>query len=428
MSRNRKILIGVIVVAVLATAASLSVSQTRERGVEVRFGTVDRRDLVETVTASGNIRAGRVVDISSDVSARVASLYVQEGDDVVAGQTLLRLDPTRFDAQVSRARASLNQARANAAQQEANNVRMERELRRLSALFQRDSLLVKRQLLEDAETNLEVAVHQLDGAGFGVAQAEASLDEAEEQLSKTVFVAPIAGKVTRLNVEEGETVIVGTMNNPGSLVLTISELATVEAVVQVDETDIPYVSLGDSAVLELDAFPNQVFAGVVTEIGNSAIRPPSSTAASGQTAAIDFEVVIVMGNPPGGVRPDLSTTADIITSISNNALAIPIISLTVRQSDDEDAPAPDPNAPQREAGPATKRPEDSDVEGVLLVRDGVATFTPVEVGITGQEYFEIISGVQEGDTLVAGPYQRIRELKSGDAVREQKSEKSDDGN
>lgn len=428
MSRNRKILVGVIVVAVLGTAASLSVSQRGARGVDVRFGTVVRRDLVETVTASGNIRAGRVVDISSDVSARVAELFIQEGDDVVAGQTLLRLDPTRFDAQVSRARASLNQARSNTGQQEANKVRVEREFQRLSALFQRDSLLVKRQLLEDAQTNLDVAGHQLDGATFGVAQAEAELDEAEEQLSKTIFVAPISGKVTRLNIEEGETVIVGTMNNPGSLVLTISELATVEAVVQVDETDIPYVSLGDSAVLELDAFPNQLFAGVVTEIGNSAIRPPASTAASGQTAAIDFEVVIVMGNPPGGVRPDLSTTADIITSMSKDALAIPIISLTVRQSDDEDAPAPDPNAVQREAGPASRRPEDRDVEGVLIVRDGVVTFTPVEVGITGQEYFEIVSGVQEGDTLVAGPYQRIRELKTGDAVRDRSSRGSNDGN
>ncbi len=428
MSRNRKILVGVILVAVLATGAKLSVSQRGERGIDVRFDTVSRRDLVETVTASGNIRAGRVVDISSDVSARVASLYIHEGDDVVAGQTLLRLDPTRFEAQVSRARASLNQARANAAQQKANNIRMEREFQRLSVLFQRDSLLVKRQLFEDAQTNLEVAGHQLDGATYGVAQAEAALDEAEEQLSKTIFVAPISGKITRLNVEEGETVIVGTMNNPGSLVLTISELETVEAVVQVDETDIPYLSLGDSAVLELDAFPNQLFAGVVTEIGNSAIRPPSSMAAAGQTAAIDFEVVIVMGNPPGGVRPDLSATADIITSISKDALAIPIISLTVRQSDDEDAPARDPNLQEREAGPATKRPEDRDVEGVLLVRDGVVTFTPVEVGITGQEYFEIVSGVKEGDTLVAGPYQRIRELKTGDAVRDKSSRGSDDGN
>ncbi len=427
MSRNRKILVGVIVVAILGTAASISVSQAGDRGVAVRFDTVSRRDLVETVTASGNIRAGRVVDISSEVSARVAKIYIQEGAKVVAGQILLRLDATRFDTQVSRAQASLDQARANTAQQAANKIRMEREFQRLSALFQRDSLLVKRQLLEDAQTNLDVARYQLEGATFGVAQAKAALAEADVQLSKTVLVAPMSGKVTRLNVEEGETVIVGSiMVDP--LILTISELETVEAVVQVDETDIPHVSLGDSAVLELDAFPNQLFAGVVTEIGNSAIQPPSSTATSGQTAAIDFEVVIVMGNPPGGVRPDLSTTADIITAVSKDALAIPIISLTVRQSDDEDAPAPDPNAPQREAGPATKRPEDRDVEGVLLVRGGVVTFTPVEVGITGQEYFEIVSGVQEGDTLVAGPYQRIRELKTGDAVRDQGSQNSDGGN
>ncbi len=420
MTANRKFLIGLVVVAVLGTAATLSVKRQRNRGLEVRLEEVARRDLVETVTASGNIRAGRVVDISSDVSAKVVDLRVDEGDDVEAGQLLLRLDPTQFDATVARSEAALNQAVAMERQQEASLERVRRDYERFRSLFETDSDLIARQLLDDAETEVELATRQLESNQFGVAQSAAALEEAQELLSKTVFTAPISGKVTRLNVEEGETVIVGTMNNPGSLVLTISELSRVEAVLEVDETDIPYIRVGDSTVLELDAFPDLLFSGLVTEIGNSAIRPPASTAGSGQTAAIDFEVVITMDDPPGGVRPDLSATADIVTATRKNALSVPIIALTVRakNEDDEEAAAADDDDDQeaRELGPAG-RPQDTDVEGVFVVVDGEVTFTPVEIGVTGQEHFEVLSGVNAGDTIVAGPYQQIRQLSDGDPVR-----------
>lgn len=164
--------------------------------------------------------------------------------------------------------------------------------------------------------------------------------------------------------------------------------------------------------------------GIVTEIGNSAIRPPASTAGSGQTAAIDFEVVITMDDPPGGIRPDLSATADIVTATSTNALSVPIIALTVRSSEDgeqdEDANSADDDEGQvgRELGPVGRR-QNTDVEGVFVVVDGEVTFMPVEIGITGQEHFEILSGVSDGDTIVAGPYQKIRELSNGDPVRPQ---------
>ena len=258
MHARNKVLIAIAIVAVIGGATAFTVNQRRDRGVPVRLDVVARRDLVETVTASGNIRAGRVVEISSEVSARVTELLVDEGDDVVPDQLLLRLDPTQFEASVSRTEASLNQARAQVRQQEANLQRATRDFERPRNLFARDSLLIARQLLDDAETEVEVASRQLESLRFQVEQAVASLDEANERLSKTFFRAQIAGKVTRLNVEVGETVIVGTMNNPGSLVLTISELSRVEAVLEVDETDIPYIALGDSTVLELDAFPNRL--------------------------------------------------------------------------------------------------------------------------------------------------------------------------
>ena len=421
MSRTRQVLIGLAIAAVLGAATTLTVTRRRDRGAAVRFDVVERMDLVETVTASGNIRAGRVVQVSSDVSARVAELLVDEGDDVTEGQVMLRLDPTQFEATVSRTLAALNQARAEASQQEISLERATRDFERLRGLFERDSLLVKRQQLDDAKTDVDLASGRMESLEFGVDQAEASLAEADERLSKTVFRAPMSGKITRLNIEAGETVIVGTMNNAGTVVLTISELSRVEAVLEVDETDIPYISLGDSTILELDAFPDRQFSGVVTEIGNSAIRPPASTAGSGQTAAIDFEVVITMDDPPVGVRPDLSATADIITAVRENALAVPIIALTVRPPDEagenQDAPSPeDENGVARSRGPVS-RSADTDVEGVFIVVDGHVKFAPVEVGITGQEHFEILSGVNAGDSIVAGPYQQIRNLNDGDPVR-----------
>ena len=426
MNTRNKVLIGLAIVAVISGATALTLNQRRDRGVPVRLDVVARRDLVETVTASGNIRAGRVVEMSSEVSARVTELLVDEGDDVVLDQLLLRLDPTQFEASVSRTEASLNQARAQVRQQEASLQRTTRDFERLRNIFTRDSLLIARQLLDDADTEVELATRQLESLRFGVEQAVASLDEANERLSKTFFRAQISGKVTRLNVEVGETVIVGTMNNPGSLVMTISELSRVEAVLEVDETDIPYIALGDSTVLELDAFPNRLFGGFVTEIGNSAIRPPQSSAASGQAAAIDFEVVITMHDPPGGIRPDLSATADIITARRQNSLSVPIIALTVRPAEEEggagSVPDDEEEDDKRTRGPLF-RPDIEDVEGVFVVEDGQVRFAPVEIGITGQEHFEVLTGVNQGDTIVAGPYQQIRELNNGDRVQEQ-----DDGN
>jgi len=227
MQTQKKVLIGVAVVAVIGLGAWLSVMRGRDQGIEVRTETIQRRDIVEIVTASGNIRARRTVDISSDVSARVSELLIDEGDDVQRGQTLLRLDPEQYQASVSRSRASLAQSQAQRAQQQANLIRAQRDLDRLLSLRARDSLLVSRQQIDDTRTTLEVAEATLESAEHGVSQAQAQLVESEDQLSKTIFIAPIDGKVTRLNVEEGETVIIGTMNNPGSLVLTISVIVAI---------------------------------------------------------------------------------------------------------------------------------------------------------------------------------------------------------
>jgi HlyD family secretion protein len=405
---RRKVWIGVGLAVMIGAAAVLALVRSGDRGVQVGMDEVTLQDLVSTVTASGNIRPRRTVDISSDVSARVAVIEVQEGDDVEQGDVLVRLDPTRFEALLRRARAALSQAEAQAAQTEANLLQASRSHERLVALFVRDSLLVSPQQLDDAETQLDVARANMDAAEFGVRQAEASVEEAADDLEKTVIRAPMSGKVTRLNIEEGETVIIGTMNNPGSLILTISDLAVVEAVVQVDETDLPELSLGDSASVEIDAFPGVPFAGRVTEIGNSAVEPPSGQ--SGQTAAVDFEVVITLVDPPVVLRPDLSATAEIVTEMKKDVPAVPIIAVTVRDR------GPSEGSTDSEAE-ETDSDDPRDVEGVFVVRDGIVTFTPVDVGIAGQEHFEVRSGVEVGDAVVSGPYQVIRELQDGDRVR-----------
>jgi len=386
---------------ILGLGAWLSSTQGRNQGIEVRTEVVRPRDLVEIVTSSGNIRARRTVEMSSDVSARVAELLIDEGDDVRRGQTLLRLDPEQYMASVARSRASQAQAQAQRAQQEANLIRAQRDLDRLLSLRTRDSLLVSRQQIDDTRTTLAVAQATLESAEHGVAQADAALAEAEDQLSKTVFTAPMDGRVTRLNVEVGETVIIGTMNNAGSLVLTISDLSVMEVVVQVDETDVSLISLGDSATIRIDAFPNRTFVGHVTEIGNSAITPPSQQS-GGQQAAIDFEVVLTLEQTDAPLRPDLSATADIVVETRSQALGVPIIGMTVRE-DTTATEAPDDNEP-------------NEVEGVFIVHGDRVTFTPVVIGIAGQEYFEVLSGLSAGDTVVAGPYQRIRQLVDGDQI------------
>lgn len=410
METRKKVMIGVGGLVILGLAGFLGTTQRRDRGLEVRTEAIEHRDLVEIVTASGNIRARRTVNISSDVSARVAELLIDEGDDVVRGQVLLRLEPDQYVAALSRQQATLAQMRAQESQQRANLLRTQRDLDRLLQLRARDSLLVSGQQIDDSRTDLVVAEAMLESAGHGVAQARAGVDEAEDRLSKTIFRAPMDGKVTRLNIEEGETVIIGTMNNPGSLVLTISDLSVIEVVVQVDETDVALISLGDTASIRIDAFTDLEFVGYVTEIGNSAINPPSQQAA-GQQAAIDFEVVLTLDASDAPLRPDLSATADVVVERRPNALAVPIIAMTVRERAGESA-----NEESNGSGSGGDEDEMHDVEGVFVVHDGIVTFTPVEIGVAGQEYFEILTGLSEGDSVVAGPYQRIRQLRDGDAV------------
>jgi len=240
----------------------------------------------------------------------------------------------------------------------------------------------------------------------------------------------MAGRVTRLAVEEGEVAVPGTFSRETGLLLTISDLSVIQTKVNVDETDVVRLHLGDSVEVTIDAFPDTTFVGRVTKVSNSAILTAASAAAGSNDRAVDYEVEITLVNPPSEVRPDLSATARIVTDTRKQALAIPIIALTVR----ENTPVSTENKPAggtQRAEAATPRPDSArtkkEAEGVFIVHNGVATFRPVKVGIAGEEHFEVVEGVRQGDTIVAGPYQAVRDLKEGARVRRSK-ESSDTTN
>jgi HlyD family secretion protein len=336
---------------------------------------------------------------------------------VQKGQLLLRIDPNQYEAAVARARAAVSEAQARGAQAKANVLQAERAYDRLKKLSSNPNL-VSAQQLEEAETQMLVQRELLQAANFGVVQSREALNEAIDHLNKTVIRAPMTGVVTRLNVEEGETAILGTMNNPGSLLLTVADLAVMEAVVRVDETDIPDIMLGDSTTIEIDAFPRQKFIGRVTEISHSSVRPPESQAAAGgggQGQAVDYEVVIQLLNPPRTLRSDLSATAEIVTATRKNALVIPIIALTVREKGNIKA-LPNEDAAAREAGQNAEE-KVPDTEGVFVSRQGKAHFVPVTIGVAGHEHFEVLTGLKLGDSVVAGPYDAIRSLEEDKPLR-----------
>ncbi|MDQ3604657.1 MAG: efflux RND transporter periplasmic adaptor subunit, partial [Gemmatimonadota bacterium] len=285
---KKKTMVIVAGVVVVLVGGGLAVqSATAGRGAEVRSEVVGRRDLVSVVTASGTIDPKRKVDISADLPGRVIELAVEEGAMVARGDLLLRIDPTTYQAAVRRAVASVAQAQARAAQARASLLQAQSAARRADQLA-RGEALISAADAEQARTQASVAEAELEASRFGVAQARAGLLEAEEALRKTVIRAPMSGQVTRLNIEEGETAVVGTMNNPGSLLLTVADLSVMEARVSVDETDVPGIAIGDSARVRIDAFPNQIFPGTVTRIANSSIGGASAQAAAGgEQQAVD---------------------------------------------------------------------------------------------------------------------------------------------
>jgi HlyD family secretion protein len=422
MSRRTKIgLFLGLTVAVVAAIVVLSGARKSGKATEVRLEGVAKRDLIAVVTASGKIEAETKVDVSADITGRIVKLGVREGDMVTKGQLLVQIDPSQYQSIVSRAEAFLQSSEANLLQVKANRDQAKRSLDRALELRKTNPNLISAEAVEQAQQAYDVAVATYNSSDSQVDQARASLQEARSNLSKTSLYAPIGGRVTRLAVEEGEVAVPGTFSRETGLLLTISDLSVILAKVDVDETDVVRLALGDSVSVSIDAFPDTTFIGRVTKVSNSA-KLAASAGGAGQDRAVDFEVEVALMNPPSDIRPDLSATARIVTDVRQQTLSIPIIALTVREHEDV------PNelkggAPAAAPAIAGKKPER---EGVFVVREGTAMFRPVRVGIAGEEHFEVLDGLQAGDTVVAGPYQAIRDMKDSTRVKQLVEKKADE--
>jgi HlyD family secretion protein len=439
MSRKKKVLIGVAIVTVLAAVAYANIRFRRVEGVTVHAETVQKRQLQAIVSASGKIRPKRSVNISADTMGRVTDLKVNEGDKVELGQFLLQIDPRTL-----RSRVQSSEAGVQAARSQADQLRLSIESTRAALKQAEDTLkrqqelwkggLTTRETLERAESEvtmrqaeLRSQEQQIRTQQLRLEQEQAGLESARYDLSKVRIQSPIAGIVTRRNIEEGETVVVGTMNNPGTVLLTVADMSVIEAEVEVDETDIPTVRIGQSATVTIDAMPGSTFTARVTEIGNSPIQTTTSGPAANLGQATNFKVVLTVEGEIPDVRPGFTCTAEITTATRDDALAVPIQATTVREMivDEKGQVVRETTTPadaRRRSGgvqaaelqPGQDRKE---LEGVFVVREGRAVFEPVETGIAGERYFEVLSGLAEGDSVITGPFASVRELADGGAVK-----------
>ncbi len=437
MNTRGKVLLIVGGVVVLGGFVSLGVAKRRQPAVDVKVEKVRRRDLVSQVTASGKIEPANSVDILSDIMGRIVYLPVQEGDFVQKGQILVKLDTATYAAAVEQAQAGVASAQANVAQAQANLDQARSTYGRDSSVRASNPQLISTEVYEQARTAREVAAANLDASKRAVDQARANLRNVQDQLSKTTITSPLSGQVTLLAVKDGEVAVPGTFSRSTGLLMTVSDMSVIEARVDVDETDVVRVKLGDSAQVSIDAFPDTTFTGHVTKIGNSSTTNTSSTSGL-QTAAqaVDFEVRVTLDHPPRGLRPDLSATANIITDTRKDVLSVPIIALTVREPPHDTAkkaPAAAPAAAARGGAHAAPAPAYTigtdtsqahlakEIEGVFVVdtTTHLAHFIPVKVGIAGDQYFEVLSGLKGGETVVSGSYQAIKDLKDGSRVKGQ---------
>ena len=453
MSR-KKIIIAVVVVLVLGAAVAANVYYRRETGITVTAEAIRARDLEALVSASGRIQPKKQVNISANRMGRVTRLAVEEGQRVKEGQFLLEIDPRQLEGQLQRsvagvaaaesglqgARLSVQQAEINLEQAQTSLELARQNLKRQQDLWKGE--LTTREALERAQN--EVALRETDVKARQqdiksrqqeiqtreqqIKQEQAGLSTTRYDLTQITITSPIDGIIVRRNIEEGETAVVGTMNNAGSNLLTVADMSVLEAEVEVDETDIPTVALGQEAKVTIDAVPDRTFRGRVTEIGNSPIQAAQNT---GQRQATTFRVVITIEEDVPDVRPGFTCTAEITTATRKNVTAVPIQALTVREllfdpkgaivREDRRRASATPASTSNEPPPGHTRKE---TEGVFLLRDGAAVFTPVKTGVAGEQYFEVTEGLKIGDQVITGPFASVRALPDGEKVKLDQSQSS----
>ena len=407
MTRGTKIGVAVVAVAVIGLIGVNVVQSKKKKAPAVTIEKVERTDLKSLVTATGKIEAQRKVDLSANVMGQIVNLAVREGDVVEKGAFLLQIDQTQRQATALSAEESLKALFFDRDAARARAEEAQKAYERVQRSFADE--LVPQADVDTAKASFDAAEANVKAVERRIEQARATLAGARDELSQTKMTSPMGGLVTALPVEEGEIAVIGTMNNAGTKLMTISDMSVVEAVMEVDETDVPNVRVGQTAEVRIDAFADQKFTGIVTEVGSSPIQTSGD-------AAVNFEVKIQLDEPPAGIRPGFSCSADILTGTAESVVAIPIQALVVR-----DKPQPE--------GEKAKLGEREEEEGVYLFQPEESTikFQPVVPGMLGQTMVEIVSGLDDGQEIVTGPFKALREIKDGDKVRREEPKKKGDG-
>ena len=432
---RKNLLIATSVVLIGAAVAGANLYYRRDKGLTVTTETIKARDLDAVVSASGKIQPKRLVNISADTPGRVVNLAVNEGDRVKIGQFLLQIDPKSLRTRVNSSEASvqanlmsLDQMRQAVQTSRVQLEQAQQTLKRQQDLWKgglttRETLDKATNDVKAAESALQEREHAADSQASRIKQEQATLESAQYDLSKVRILSPIDGIVTTRNVQEGETAVVGTMNNAGTVLLKLADMSIIQAEIEVDETNIPSVRFDQKAKIAIDAIPDRTFKGHVTEIGNS---PIASTTTTSSTQATNFKVVVVLDEDVPEVRPGFTCTADITTATRKSVVAVPIPAVAVREliydaggqivkppQTDKRRPAGQAPPTVTELQPGQTRKE---TEGVFVLRSGRAEFVPIKVGIAGDRYFEVLSGLKDGDQVITGPYNSVRVMADGDLV------------
>ena len=447
MKTWKKVLIGVGAAVALGIIVAVTVYQSQKNLVTVQTGKVQKQNLASVVSASGEIKPKTYVNIGANAMGRIIRLHVKEGDRVKKGQLLAQLENVQSSADVNATRASLQAAQTDAAAGDAavntaladlNRAKSDAAHAKLdweraqglfnAALIAKQDYDVKKAAWESADAGLaqsEAKVAQAraqkDSMDKHIAQNQANLTRVSDVLQKTTYESPFDGVVTNLPVREGETVVMGIQNSPGSTLMTIADMSVITSEVKVDETDIVNVRLGQPADVTIDAIPHKIFHGVVTEIGDNAIVRSTGVATSQATStseeAKDFKVVITLTDPPLDLRPGLSSTARITTATRESVLSIPIQALTVRTQAELATRDAGKDSVQA-AGAATDASKQKEqIQGVFVIRNKKAEFVPTDTGISGTTDIEIIKGLQEGEEVITGSYKILRTVKPGTSVK-----------
>jgi HlyD family secretion protein len=460
MKTWKKVLIGVGAALVLTILVAVTVYQSQKNLVTVQTGKVLKENLASVVSASGEIKPKTYVNIGANAFGKITKLHVKEGDHVKKGQLLAQLENVQSSADVNATRASVQAAETDAvagdaalntaladlnrAKSDANHAKLDWERAQglyTAALIAKQDYDVKKAAWEtadaglaQAEAKVAQAKAQKDSMDKHITQNEANLTRVADVLQKTTYEAPFDGVITNLPVREGETVVIGIQNSPGSTLMTLADMSVITSEVKVDETDIVNVRLGQSAEVTIDAIPHKIFHGLVSEIGDNAIVRSTGVATSQATStseeAKDFKVVVTLTDPPEDLRPGLSSTAKITTATRANVVSIPIQALTVRTQADlapKDSGKGEVQASTTPPAEASKQKEE--IQGVFVIHNKKAQFVPVDTGVSGTTDIEVVKGVQEGDEVITGSYKVLRTLKPGTNVKIDNSapKKEDEG-